>query len=92
VRLEMITAITSYDIPSEFQLPFGYVVRVEQSSDRKVAKECGKNAEACWDTTRQLIIIRRQLDNIEKAEIFAHEMLHAVADWERYVRHLLAPE
>jgi hypothetical protein len=77
-------------IPSRFELPFGYVVKVNQTSQRHMrrvaeAKPGEETPWALWDDsasdTGGTIWLLRARSRAEKLDDFGHEMIHAVNDW-----------
>lgn len=69
-------------IPKCLTLPFGYRVTVTQLPDREYDEENGDGSFACWDSSERTIYLRKRRPIRKRRADFAHEMLHACADWQ----------
>lgn len=74
-------------IPSRVELPFGYVIRVNQTSVKHMRKIAAPHEDpvALWDDSKNesggTIWLLRSRKRKEKLDDFGHEMIHAVNDW-----------
>ncbi len=71
------------DIPSRVNLPFGFVIHVKQLDRKEFLDECGE-CYAMWETLGGggIIYVNKGRNKKRRRADFAHEMLHAIADWQ----------
>jgi Zn-dependent peptidase ImmA (M78 family) len=77
-------------IPRQLNLLSSYLppVKVKVVTEREAVKKAGldpewyKNVNGWWDQETNTIYIKKALPNWQKAEVFRHELLHAVIDTE----------
>lgn len=71
-----------YRIPKYIDLPFGYEVEVRQLSHKAYVDQWGEGSYACWDVDDRVIYLDKSRDIKKRRADLAHEMLHAVSDWQ----------
>lgn len=74
-------------VPSKIVLPFGFVIKVRAGSAAQIARHCDDRAtDACFDFDTRTIWLQEGRDERDQLDDLAHEMIHAVADWQVYVQ------
>lgn len=70
-------------IPRRVNLPFGYVIQVKQLTRSEFTEECGE-CYAMWESLHNggIIYVSKGRNIKKRRADFAHEMMHAVADWQ----------
>lgn len=75
-------------LPTQFSLPFKFRIDVKLISEKRFKKLGLWPAYAAWyqdQTDSGVIYILETLPYHEKLSKFAHEMRHAMNDWEHYI-------
>ena len=78
---------------SRIDFPFGYSIRVELKTEAELVALCvaageteDVEAEGWWESSERAVYMNVELDEDRYAEVLSHEMIHAVADFELWVR------
>lgn len=69
-------------LPTRIRLPWGYLISVVELSSAEYAENCGEDSLACWIAEERRIYLRAARPIKKKRADLAHELLHAVADWQ----------
>lgn len=75
-------------LPKQFSLPFGFRIEVRIITEKQFKRIKLWPAYAAWfqsHTNSGIIYVLNTLPYHEKLSKFAHEMRHALNDWEHYV-------
>lgn len=86
-------------IPVSLNLPYHYKIKVRLVTDTEMLQAIEEEdnkaelVDGLWDSDSQTILIRKTLPKARQIRVFAHELHHALADWEHWVtdRFSLAP-
>lgn len=74
--------------PRRVTLPFGYVVRVKEVTDgemREMDDADERTSDGCWDIETRTIYLVKTLSPRRKRYILAHELFHALIDYEHHL-------
>jgi hypothetical protein len=71
-------------IPKYIDLPFGYEVEIRQLSHKAFVEECGEDCYAMWEVGDNggIVYLDKSRDIKKRRADLAHEVIHAVADWQ----------
>ena len=79
------------DRPTRVRFPFGYTVLVTAESAKEMLADGDDEDEGWWDSGARTLHMCRDLDDDRYAEVFAHELNHAVLDYELWIRDCYVP-
>ena len=77
-------------IPVSLILPYGYRIRVRLVTDSEMLQALEEEdnkaelVDGLWDSEAQMITIRKSIPKARQIRVFAHELRHALADWEHW--------
>ncbi|NGZ94948.1 MAG: hypothetical protein CV089_02235 [Nitrospira sp. WS110] len=72
-------------LPKHIHLPWNFIVKVVQLSPEALYELAGPGVQACWTSDDRTIYLDKTRSIRCRRADLAHEMLHAVADWEVWV-------
>lgn len=78
-------------IPVSLTLPYHYKIKVRLVTDTEMLQAIEEEdnkaelVDGLWDSDTQTILIRSKLPKARQIRVFAHELHHALADWEHWV-------
>jgi hypothetical protein len=78
-------------VPVSLTLPYGYRIRVRLVTDSEMLRALDEEdnkaelVDGLWDSEARLILIRMALPKARQIRVFAHELRHALADWEHAI-------
>lgn len=69
-------------LPRTIRFPFGYVVKVRTLTHAQMVEHGERTSDGAWDCTTRTIFIRKRLPRARQRFLLAHEMGHALLDWQ----------
>jgi Zn-dependent peptidase ImmA (M78 family) len=78
-------------VPVSLTLPYGYRIQIRLVTDSEMLQALDEEdnkaelVDGLWDSEARLILIRKSLAKARQIRVFAHELHHALADWEHAI-------
>lgn len=72
-------------IPGSITLPFGYRITVKQLPTSELVNLLGEDVMAGWVCESNTIYLDKSRPIAKRRADFAHELVHAVADWQAFI-------
>jgi len=78
-------------VPVSLLLPYHYRIRVRLVTDTEMLQALEEEdnkaelVDGLWDLEIRTILIRKGITKARQIRVFAHELHHALADWEHWI-------
>jgi hypothetical protein len=78
-------------VPVSLTLPYHYQIKVRLVTNREMLQALDEEdnkaelVDGLWDVETRTILIRERIPKARQIRVFAHELRHALADWEHWI-------
>lgn len=78
-------------VPVSLTLPYKYQIKVRLVTNREMLQALDEEdnkaelVDGLWDVETRTILIRERIPKARQIRVFAHELRHALADWEHWI-------